>query len=137
MLIICPVCNNERTDPILDRIGAYKCRNCGDSFQAFTPKLPIPAITGSAKQLDGFEWMDQLFQEIRALVVQKHTAYGASLDQDGALGVIFRMLDKLRRLKNLLLKGGSENDESRQDTGLDFLGYAFHLVRLLREKRFF
>ena len=73
--------------------------------------------------------IDEVVEEVRALLNKKNAAYGDSnLDKHGLDGIIVRMSDKLARLENIL-KGVDACDEQAKDTCIDLIGYAIQLLR--------
>lgn len=58
------------------------------------------------------------------LFIKKQKDYGpCNIADFGEFGVLVRLNDKVRRLKNLLQKGESPSNESIEDTWMDVIGY--------------
>lgn len=79
-----------------------------------------------------------VFEEARALLLQKHNDYGPKNISDapgGALnGLLVRMHDKQSRLRHLHEHGGAAVDEPLEETLLDLANYALIGVLVLRGK---
>lgn len=86
------------------------------------------------------QYLDQAFdQELKELLeifIRKHKDYGKdNILDNGELGIIFRINDKLRRLQNLASKDGSASNESVRDSWQDIAVYAV-IALLLKDGRF-
>jgi hypothetical protein len=84
--------------------------------------------------------LDQAFDDELAkllkIFIQKHKDYGKdNILDNGELGIIFRINDKLRRLQNLASKNNQPNNESITDNWQDIAVYAV-IALLLRDDRF-
>lgn len=79
---------------------------------------------------------DQELKELLELFIRKHKDYGkANILDNGELGIIFRVNDKLRRLQNLANHGSSGHNETIRDNWQDIAVYAL-IALLLRDGRF-
>lgn len=69
---------------------------------------------------------------------RKNLAYGdsfnKSLDKYGAIAGLVRIEDKINRLSNLILSGGSDNGEAIDDTCIDAANYLIMLATWLLER---
>ena len=86
------------------------------------------------------QYLDQAFevklQEMLATFIKKHKDYGkGNILDTGELGVLFRINDKVNRLKNLMNTNSEPKNESINDTWLDIAVYAV-IALLLRNKEF-
>jgi len=84
--------------------------------------------------------LDQAFDEeltkLLKIFIKKHKDYGKdNILDNGELGIIFRINDKLRRLQNLTTKESQPSNESVQDNWQDIAIYAV-IALLLRDGRF-
>lgn len=83
------------------------------------------------------KYLDQAFEivckEMLAVFVKKHKDYGKGniLDTE-ELGIVFRISDKLNRLKHLLIKGKKPENESLEETWIDIGVYAVIAVLFRR-----
>lgn len=86
------------------------------------------------------QYLDQAFQEelekMLETFIQKHKDYGkGNILDTGELGIIFRVNDKVNRLKNLLSKNQDPANESINDTWMDIAVYGI-IALLLRNGKF-
>jgi glutaredoxin 2 len=85
-------------------------------------------------------YLDQAFyeelQKLLEIFIKKHKDYGKeNILDNGELGIIFRVNDKLRRLQNLAMKGDAAVNESSRDSWQDIAVYAV-IALLLEDGRF-
>lgn len=86
------------------------------------------------KYLD--EAFETLCEELTEIFIQKHKDYGKNNILDtGELGIVFRVNDKLSRLKNLLASGKKPTNESLEETWHDIAVYA--IIALLLKRGWF
>lgn len=79
---------------------------------------------------------DLICQEMLTTFIKKNKDYGkGNILDTGELGIIFRINDKLNRLKNLQSKSAQPENESIDETWLDIAVYAA-IARLLRNGQF-
>ena len=79
---------------------------------------------------------DQVLKELLAIFIRKLKDYGKdNILDNGELGIIFRINDKLRRLQNLASKDGATSNESVKDSWQDIAVYAV-IALLLKDGRF-
>jgi hypothetical protein len=86
------------------------------------------------------QYLDQAFAEeltkLLKIFIKKHKDYGKdNILDNGELGIIFRINDKLRRLQHLASKGSEPNNESCYENWQDIAVYAV-IALLLRDGRF-
>lgn len=86
------------------------------------------------------QYLDQAFearlQEMLATFIKKHKDYGkGNILDTGELGVLFRINDKVNRLKNLMNTNCEPKNESINDTWLDIAVYAV-IALILRSGEF-
>lgn len=86
------------------------------------------------------QYLDQAFdQELKQLLeifIKKHKDYGKdNILDNGELGIIFRINDKLRRVQNLISKNDGPMNESIEDNWRDIAVYAI-IALLLKDGRF-
>ncbi len=86
------------------------------------------------------KYLDQAFDEelkrLLEIFIKKHKDYGKdNILDNGELGIIFRINDKLRRLQNLMSKPGEPMNESVKDNWQDIAVYAV-IGMLLQDGRF-
>lgn len=86
------------------------------------------------------QYLDQAFKEeldkMLITFIQKHKDYGkGNILDTGELGIIFRVNDKVNRLKNLLSKDQDPANESINDTWMDIAVYGI-IALLLRNGKF-
>lgn len=79
----------------------------------------------------------RLQSEARDLFERKNADYGDCFREDGMLGVMIRLKDKLNRVINIARKEGEHNvaDEAVRDSLIDMANYAVMAVMLLDEQR--
>jgi glutaredoxin 2 len=85
-------------------------------------------------------YLDQAFyeelQKLLEIFIKKHKDYGKeNILDNGELGIIFRVNDKLRRLQNLAMKGDAAVNESSRDSWQDIAVYSV-IALLLADGRF-
>jgi len=83
------------------------------------------------------QYLDQAFdavlQEMLATFIKKNKDYGkGNILDTRELGIIFRMNDKVNRLKNLLITNKKPENESIEETWLDLAVYAAIAITLKR-----
>ena len=86
------------------------------------------------------QYLDQAFaSELEKLLetfIKKHKDYGKdNILDNGELGIVFRINDKLRRIQNLMSKAGEPMNESVTDNWQDIAVYAV-IAMLLKDGRF-
>lgn len=86
------------------------------------------------------QYLDQAFDEeltkLLKIFIKKNKDYGKdNILDNGELGIIFRINDKLRRLQNLAIKGAEPENESCYENWQDIAVYAV-IALLLRDERF-
>ncbi len=86
------------------------------------------------------KYLDQAFDdELRKLLqifIKKHKDYGKdNILDNGELGIVFRVNDKLRRIQNLMGKAGDPLNESMKDNWQDIAVYGI-IALLLKDDRF-
>lgn len=86
------------------------------------------------------KYLDQAFDEelkkLLEIFIRKHKDYGKdNILDNGELGIIFRINDKLRRIQNLMSKPGEPMNESVKDNWQDIAVYAV-IGMLLQDDRF-
>ena len=86
------------------------------------------------------KYLDQAFDEelkrLLEIFIRKHKDYGKdNILDNGELGIIFRINDKLRRIQNLMSKPGEPMNESVKDNWQDIAVYAV-IGMLLQDNRF-
>jgi hypothetical protein len=95
--------------------------------------LPDPAAGGNQyKKLENLSasgagvfdsWM--IREQITETLIRKQHDYGHhNISRFGRHGLLVRVHDKIARLKNLMLKSASPNNESISDTYTDIVGYS-------------
>jgi hypothetical protein len=85
-------------------------------------------------------YLDQAFADelhkLLEIFIKKHKDYGKdNILDNGELGIIFRINDKLRRLQNLASKNDPAVNENVQDSWQDIAVYAV-IALLLKDGRF-
>ncbi len=86
------------------------------------------------KTLD--EAFENVNRELLAMFLKKHKDYGkGNILDTGELGIVFRVSDKLNRLKHLLINRQHPTNESLEETWIDIAVYAVIAV-LLRRSHF-
>lgn len=76
--------------------------------------------------------------EALELFERKNVTYGDSFAEEGPVGVIVRMSDKLKRFKQITRNGiNLVDDESLRDTLIDLHNYSAMCIMLLDEKEAF
>jgi len=79
---------------------------------------------------------DEVCQEMREIFVQKNIDYGkGNILDTGEMGIVYRISDKLNRLKNLLLANKNPKNESIDDSWMDIGVYAV-IAMMFRRKWF-
>ena len=79
---------------------------------------------------------DQELAELLKIFIKKHKDYGKdNILDNGELGIVFRINDKLRRIQNLMGKAGEPMNESLEDNWKDIAVYAV-IALLLKDGRF-
>ncbi|OGJ37324.1 MAG: hypothetical protein A2383_01470 [Candidatus Pacebacteria bacterium RIFOXYB1_FULL_39_46] len=86
------------------------------------------------------KYLDDAFAEICAemleIFIKKHKDYGkGNILDNGELGIVFRINDKLRRLQNLRESGKTPTNEAIEDTWIDISVYAV-IALLLKSGKF-
>lgn len=86
------------------------------------------------------QYLDQAFDEelkkLLEIFVKKHKDYGKdNILDNGELGIVFRINDKLRRIQNLISRPGDPMNESVRDNWQDIAVYAV-IALLLKDGRF-
>jgi len=86
------------------------------------------------------ETLDEAFaqvnDELLQMFLKKHKDYGkGNILSVREMGIIFRMAEKVERLKNLLMKGEAPANESIDETLIDIGVYA-NIALLLRRGQF-
>ncbi len=70
------------------------------------------------------EAFDKVNKELLKLFIKKHKDYGKSNILDtGEMGILYRINDKISRLKHLLANGKSPQNETIDDNWLDIAVY--------------
>lgn len=78
----------------------------------------------------------QVNDELLKTFLKKHKDYGkGNILEIGEMGIAFRIAEKVSRLKNLLSKGDTPENESLDDTWMDIAVYAV-IAMLYRRKQF-
>ncbi len=83
------------------------------------------------------KYLDQAFaqicEEMTQTFISKNKDYGkGNILDTGELGIMFRINDKLNRLKNLLNKGSDPSNETLEDTWQDIAVYGAIAIMLRR-----
>lgn len=74
------------------------------------------------KYLD--EAFEQVLEEMLKLFIKKNKDYGkGNILDTGEIGIVFRISDKLNRLKNLLVKKKQPESETIEDSWIDIAVY--------------
>ncbi|MBS3156263.1 DUF1599 domain-containing protein [Candidatus Woesearchaeota archaeon] len=82
-----------------------------------------------------FKEMQKILDETRILLEKKNEMYGdGNIDQMGEEGIMFRLNDKIIRLKNLLEKNINPPEETIEDTWKDIIGYGIIGLMVRRKK---
>lgn len=82
------------------------------------------------------EAFDLITEEMLRVFIQKHKDYGkGNILDTGELGIVFRVSDKLNRLKNILSKNKKPNNEGIDDSWMDIGVYA--VIALMFRKKWF
>lgn len=77
---------------------------------------------GSPKYLD--ESFTKVEKELLEIFIKKHKDYGkGNILDTGEMGILFRISDKINRLKNLLANKKSPANETIEDNWLDIAVY--------------
>lgn len=86
------------------------------------------------KYLD--EAFDKVNKELLKLFIKKHKDYGkANILDTGEMGVLYRISDKVNRLKHLLANGNKPSNETIDDNWLDIAVYG--VIAILYRKGWF
>ena len=103
------------------------------SFSSVTDssrELDIQTTTTAKRVLQ----MKEIHQKALALFTRKNTDYGDAFAEFGAIGVLIRIEDKLKRLMSISKnKIVLVDDESMKDTLLDLHNYSAMCLMLLNE----
>lgn len=86
------------------------------------------------------KFLDEAFTEVNEELletfIKKHKDYGkGNILDTGELGILFRINDKVNRLKNLLTTGQKPENESVEETWRDIAVYA--VIAILYERDWF
>lgn len=81
------------------------------------------------------QYLDQAFaeqlEEMLRIFIKKNKDYGkGNILDTGELGILFRINDKVNRLKNLMAKGSNPENETIDETWLDIAVYAIIAILL-------
>jgi len=88
----------------------------------------------SSKYLD--EAFEAVCKELVQVFLKKHKDYGkGNILEIEEMGIAFRAAEKVSRLKNLLSKGGTPENESIEDSWTDIAVYAI-IAKLFRQGLF-
>ena len=86
------------------------------------------------KHLD--QAFDEELKQLLEIFIKKHKDYGKdNILDNGELGIVFRINDKLRRIQNLINRPGDPMNESVKDSWQDIAVYAV-IALLLKDGRF-
>ncbi len=93
----------------------------------------IARVFEETELIDVYGHFRNIQNEGFSLFMKKNRDYGNSFAEDGILGVMIRMKDKLSRFINIALKQGEEavKNETVRDTLLDYHNYAGMAILLL------
>lgn len=84
------------------------------------------------KHLD--EAFEQVCREMLQMFIKKHKDYGkGNILDTGELGILFRISDKLNRLKHLIANKKTPQNETIEETWVDVGVYAVIAVMYLRK----
>lgn len=83
------------------------------------------------------QYLDEAFELVEKQLLEifkkKHKDYGKeNILEIEELGIVFRLQEKVSRLKNLLMKGGDPENESIEDNIRDIAVYAI-IIELFRK----
>ena len=83
------------------------------------------------------KYLDEAFELVEKQLLEifkkKHKDYGKeNILEIEELGIVFRLQEKVSRLKNLLMKGGTPQNESIEDNIRDIAVYAI-IIELFRK----
>ncbi|MBI2029216.1 hypothetical protein HYT02_02260 [Candidatus Gottesmanbacteria bacterium] len=86
------------------------------------------------------EYLDEAFEEVEReltqLFIRKYKDYGkGNIVEIGELGIAFRIIEKLSRLKNLLMQNKKPEFESLEETWKDIGVYA--IIAILYKRSWF
>ena len=82
------------------------------------------------------EAFNLITEEMLTVFIKKHKDYGkGNIIDTGELGIVFRISDKLNRLKNILGKGKKPKNEGIDDSWMDIGVYA--VIALMFRKKWF
>tara|TARA_Y100000389_G_scaffold205088_1_gene262960 strand:- start:12278 stop:12541 length:264 start_codon:yes stop_codon:yes gene_type:complete len=82
------------------------------------------------------EQLTTIQKEANELFSKKNADYGDAFADYGAIGVLVRIGDKIKRLQNIDKKGITLiNDETLRDTLIDLHNYAAMAIMLIDEKK--
>jgi len=80
----------------------------------------------------------EITTKITDLLVKKRADYGSSFDDIwndvGVISVVVRLMDKIARLKNLIINNKKPNNESIEDTFKDIIGYGVLSMRMIHHE---
>ncbi len=87
--------------------------------------------TSQPKYLD--DAFEKVCKQMLETFIKKHKDYGkGNITDTGELGILFRINDKVNRLKNLLMNNKCPENEPIDDDWMDIAVYAV-IARLVRE----
>lgn len=91
--------------------------------------------TPSKKTPQTFEdGVDLIISDLRKILIKKQGDYGhGNITAFGEYGVLVRSHDKMARLKNLMTKKQTPNNESIEDSWADLANYAVIALMLRRD----
>ena len=79
------------------------------------------------------EAFDAVCTEMKKIFIKKHQDYGkGNILETGDMGILFRISDKLNRLKHLLITRKSPQNEPLEETWLDIGVYAVIAILYMR-----
>jgi len=79
------------------------------------------------------EAFEEIYREMKHTFIKKNRDYGkGNILDTGELGIVFRVSDKINRLKHLLETGKTPQNESKEETWIDIGVYAVIAVLYLR-----
>lgn len=72
-------------------------------------------------------------EEVKQMFISKHLDYGkGNIMETGEMGIVFRISDKVSRLKNLLMAQKEPEHESVEETWIDIATYAVIAIMFKR-----
>ncbi len=99
-----------------------------------SPQSTKPTKKNAPQTLD--EAFVEINDELLQMFLKKHKDYGkGNILSVREMGIVFRMAEKVERLKNLLMKGEAPANESIDETLIDIGVYA-NIALLLRRGHF-